>query len=371
MEYQDFTTHDFIEDARFRQWVRQPDAETEAFWRSFLARHPEKKPEVIAATDFLLGIEQQVESGADAIAHEETVFQRIQEVIAEGSNSPIRRQLPRWTAWAAAASLVFLLGYFILPPGILQKQEISYETNRKQATLALTEKVNETAEPISISLTDGSRISLQPGSRISYAAAMFGTDSRREVYLSGEAFFEVAKNPDIPFFVYANELVTKVLGTSFNVRAYQNADDVTVEVRTGRVSVSVAEKIGGPQQVSPREREGILLLPNQQAILARQEIRLVKTLVKEPVLLSETAPNQPKYSFVFVATPATEVFKTLESAYGLDIVFDEETFANCQFTADLTDAPPYEKLDIVCRSIEASYRILDAQIIVDGKGCHP
>ena len=372
MEYPDFTTYDFIEDAHFRRWVRQPDAEVDAFWRSFLARHPEKKPEVIAATDFLLGIEQQVESDSDAAAagHEEVVFQRIREVIADKSPLPTRRQLPRWTTWAAAASLLFILGYFILPPGTLQKQEISYETNREQATLALTEKVNDSAEPISISLTDGSRISLQPGSRISYAGA-FESGSKREVYLSGEAFFEVAKDPDKPFFVYANELVTKVLGTSFNVRAYQNAEDVTVDVRTGRVSVSVAEKIGAPRQVSPREREGILLLPNQQGVLARKDIRLIKTLVKEPILLSETIPNQPKYSFVFEATSAPEVFKTLARAYGLDIVFDEEQFANCQFTADLTDVPPYEKLDIVCRSIEANYRILDAQIIVDGKGCNP
>lgn len=270
----------------------------------------------------------------------------------------------------AAACLLFVLGYFILLLDRLGKQEITYETNRQQATFSLTEKVNNTEEPVSVSLTDGSRISLQPGSRISYAEA-FGSDNKREVYLSGEAFFEVAKDPDKPFFVYANELVTKVLGTSFNVRAYQNDEDVTVEVRTGRVSVSVAEKIGGPQEVSPREREGILLLPNQQAVLARQEIRLVKTLVKEPVLLSEATLDQPKTSFVFETTPAPEVFKTLARAYGLDIIFDEDQFADCQFTADLTDVPPYEKLDIVCRSIEASYRILDAQIIIDGKGCKP
>ncbi len=370
MEYADYTINDFLENARFRQWVRHPDAELDAFWQSFLEKHPEKKPEVIAATNFLLGIEQQVEGGASAAAHEEEVFQRIQQTIADEPTVPVWRRLPRWTSWAAAAALLFALGYFLLPHTALHNQEVSYETLRQQTTLALTEKTNETAEPLSVVLTDGSTVSLQPGSRISYAQNFSETTSR-EVYLSGEAFFEVAKDPNKPFYVFANELVTKVLGTSFNVRAYQDDEDITVEVRTGRVSVAVADQLGKPNKISTREREGILLLPNQQAVLARKEIRLVKTLVRELALLSETVPNQPKHSFVFEATPAPEVFKTLESAYGLDIVFDEELFAKCQFTADLTGVPPYEKLDIICRSIEATYRILDAQIIVDGKGCRP
>ncbi len=370
MEYQNFSTHDFIEDARFRQWIHRPDADLDAFWQAFMEKHPEKTPEIIAATNFLLGIEQYVEGESSVTAHEKAVFQRIKEDIAFEAKVPVWRQLPRWAAWVAAASLLLMLGYFALPLIPSQNPEVSYETSRKEAKKTLTEEVNDTPAPRLIKLDDGSTISLQPDSRVSYASN-FTTGNVREVYLSGEAFFEVAKDPDKPFLVYANELVTKVLGTSFNVRAYQNDDDVTVQVRTGRVSVAVAEKSGRKQEVSTREREGILLLPNQQAVLARQEIRLIKTLVKEPVLLSKVVPNQPEYSFVFEAAAAPEVFKTLAKAYGLDIVFDEDQFANCQFTADLTDVPPYEKLDIVCRSIEASYRILDAQIIIDGKGCKP
>jgi mannose-6-phosphate isomerase-like protein (cupin superfamily) len=368
MEYLNFTTNDYIEDARFRQWVRKPNAELDAFWQDFLEKHPEKTPKIIAATNFLLGIEQQVEGGTPAAAHEEVVFQRIKQIIAEAQRVPLWRRLPRWTSWATAASVLFVVGYWLLPLENPQNQEASYKTNREQTTLALIEKINATAEPLSIALTDGSTVRLQPGSRISYARN-FTESTNREVYLSGEAFFEVSKNPNKPFFVYANELVTKVLGTSFNVRAYPNDKDVTVEVRTGRVAVAVAKKVGDREEISTREREGILLLPNQQAVLARKEIRLVKTLVREPLLLSETAPNLPKYNFIFEDTPVPEVFNTMARAYGLDIVFNEEQFVNCYFTADLNDVPPYEKIDIVCRSIEARYRILDAQIIIDGKGC--
>ncbi|GHB65714.1 FecR family protein [Persicitalea jodogahamensis] len=367
MQYSDFKPNEFIEDARFKQWVRHPNAELDAFWRDFLTKHPEKRQDIITATNFLLGIEQQVEEGSRADLHEDVVFGRIRQSIADEPAVPIR-QLPRRIVWLAAACILLLLGYFLIPPELIQSQEVSYNSNRRHSTVALIEKVNDSGSPVTVALADGSTVVLQPGSRISYAQN-FTVPKNREVYLSGEAFFEVAKNPDKPFLVFANELVTKVLGTSFNVRAYQKDKDVTVEVRTGRVSVAVDEKIANQKEVSTREREGILLLPNQQAVLARKEIRLVKSLVKAPILLSDLVPDQPHYSFVFEAVPATQVFKTFELAYGLEIVFDKDLFDRCLFTGDLTDMPPYEKLELVCRSIEASYRILDAQILIAGKGC--
>ncbi len=369
MSYDEFNKSDFIEDARFRQWVQKPDAELEAFWQDFLERHPEKKQEVIAATNFLLSIEEQVEADKTSLAHEDAVFRRIQQRLEEGESTRVRR-LPRWSAWLAAASALLALGLWFSDTSPRPGERLTYEASRRQSKKGLIEKVNVTSTPMIVSLADGSVISLQPRSRLSYAQD-FGRDGEREVYLSGEAFFEVTKDPNKPFCVYANELTTKVLGTSFNVRAFENGEEVTVEVQTGRVTVAVDDRVARPEEISPREREGILLLPNQQAVLSRKEIRLVKTLVEKPVLLSQVVPGEPRYSFVFKAAPASEVFRTLEKAYGLNIVFDARNICPCQFTADLTDATPYEKLDILCRSIEAHYRILDAQIIVGGKGCEP
>ena len=54
----------------------------------------------------------------------------------------------------------------------------------------------------------------------------------------------------------------------------------------------------------------------------------------------------------------------------MDIVFETEIFTNCQFTGNLTDLSLYEKLDIICKSIEANYQILDTKIIVSGEGCN-
>ncbi|WP_298362329.1 FecR family protein [Runella sp.] len=366
MKYSQFTTGDFIEDTEFRRWVQQPTTESAAFWEDFMLQHPEKKQDIIVARNVLLTLEAQVESGFSTKANEDRVFQQIQQQIGEKQEVTIRR-LPVWVRWAAAACFVLAMSWWLIDKQT-STVEVTYEVNRKQSESPLVEKVNDTAKPILVTLADGSSIFLNPKSRISYSKT-FNEGSKREVYLSGEAFFEVAKNPTKPFFVYANELVTKVLGTSFNVRAFPEDKNVIVKVRTGRVAVTVAKKISGQQSISTREVEGIVLLPNQQAVLSRQEIRLVKSLVENPTLLSVTTPTPMRYSFVFEAARASDVFNMIEKAYGIDIVFDEEVFSKCQFTADLTDESLYEKLDIICKSIEANYQVLDAQVIISGKGC--
>ncbi len=85
-------------------------------------------------------------------------------------------------------------------------------------------------------LPDGTRIYLNRGSKLSYDDRTFN-DERREIRLSGEAFFEVAKNPAKPFIVYGGQTQTTVLGTSFNVKAYPGVRDNVISVRDGCVKV--------------------------------------------------------------------------------------------------------------------------------------
>jgi transmembrane sensor len=369
MTYSDFTTDDFINDAQFRLWVQQPDEVSEIFWANFLKENPERKVAVANARTILKGIEQQVHTSFLSQEDEDQILNQIQEQIEAEREQKIRR-LPVWLGWVAAASVVLgvMLWQFI-PSKSNQINQVVYENNREKALTPLTEKINNSDKAILVTLDDGSSIFLNPNSKISYAKN-FNQSNIREVYLSGEAFFEVAKNPNKPFLVYANELITKVLGTSFNVRAYANEKDVIVKVRTGRVAVAVARITDVQQKISSRELDGIMLLPNQQVVLFRQEVRLVKSLVENPAVISKNQPqNLMQQQFIFNADNATEVFKSIEKAYGVDIVFDETLLSQCQFTGNVTDESLYEKLDIICKTIEAQYQILDAQVIITSKGC--
>lgn len=211
-----------------------------------------------------------------------------------------------------------------------------------------------------LSLSDGSVVILQPGSALQYPA-QFGVD-KREVYLIGAAFFEVVKNPKQPFLVYANELVTKVLGTSFWVRAVAGELTVQVVVRTGRVSVFRQSTVPADRQKTPRITSGLILTPNQQLVFNRQETTFSKSLVAQPLAL------QP-FDFTFRNAPVSEVLHAIGQTYGVTLVYDEDLLSRCPLTATLTQESLYGKLDLICKAIGADYQLIDGQIVINTKGC--
>lgn len=366
MNYSHFSKNEFIGDTAFRDWVYNPSEESDDFWNQFLALHPGKQADIAEARIFLTGIQMNVESDFSTQTNQKAVYERIK--TGMGYDNHGGKWSVSWISWAAAACLIIAAGLWFSKSSN-QIGIASYEENLESVKGSLTEKMNQTDTTMLVTLEDGSSVLLKPGSKVAYAT-VFNAGKVREVYLSGEAFFDVVKNPSKPFLVYANELVTKVLGTSFSVKAYETDENVTVKVSTGRVAVSVAGQVRSRKKVTSREADGILILPNQKAVLSRTDIRLVKGLVENPVLLETPAQAPNENAFVFRSASAADVFKALEKAYGVDIQYDPVLFDKCQLSANLTDESLYEKLGVICKSLEATYQILDAQIIVSGKGCN-
>ena len=176
----------------------------------------------------------------------------------------------------------------------------------------------------------------------------------------------MAKDPDRPFLVYAKELVTKVLGTSFSIEAYEGSDNITVEVKTGRVSVFAKSDPEVKQKATNRELNGVVLTPNQKITYNRGEVRLVKSLVENPEVI---LPKSKSTQFEFEETPASEVFAAIGKAYGIDILYDEDLLKDCPLNASLDTQTLHEKLTIICKAVEAQYEILDGQIVIHSKGC--
>ena len=80
-------------------------------------------------------------------------------------------------------------------------------------------------------------------------------------------------------------------------------------------------------------------------------------------------PTFQKLSFEFDDTPITQVFDRLKKAYGIDIIYDEELIKSCRLTATMSDEHLFEKLKLICLTIEADYEVIDAQIVIRSKGC--
>ena len=229
----------------------------------------------------------------------------------------------------------------------------------------LVEQANNSNKPQMITLSDGSSVLLQPNSKLSYPKTFLGNE--RKVYLSGEGFFEISKNPKKPFYVYANEIVTKVVGTSFKIKAYEDQPNIEVVVRTGKVKV-LANK-----QITDQKDDLVVLLPNQALRFIRKSATFNKiTDITLDTELVNSKSNIEQLGFDFTDIPVAQIFKTIEQAYLVDIDFPEAKLKNCYLTTSLNDQPLPEKLKIICKSLgnNTSYEMNGNQIIILSTGCN-
>ena len=374
--YTHYTPDDFFWDDSFRQWVLAPTRESDGFWQRWLAENAHQQPLINKARTLVQAVvlrELPLSDEEIQQAVRQASLRSRAEYVSLPDQTPVR-SLPvyRRLWWQLAASILLItgLGYGVwLATADTTRHatdRFAYQHQVVEHATPLTETVNTTRKPLRVQLRDGSVVVLRPDARISYAAPLNGP--RREVYLSGEAFFVVQKDPARPFLIYANGLVTKVLGTSFSIRANPADDDVTVEVKTGRVAVFAQSDPERNRRITDRELSGVVLRPNQKIVYARNEVRLTRSLVENPVVV---VPPPARSAFVFDETPLPRVFDALEKAYSVEIVYDESPFANCPLTATLTDWTLFEKLTIICRVSQARYEVIDGQVIIQGQGCKP
>ena len=357
--YNEFSVEDWLRDAQFQNWVFRNGSDI--FWKANIESNPVQKERMEQARKILLSIRGDL----DSVTPQE-VKVRVSEIIESLDDSRSSVSANSWwkSGWLRVAATILLIAGLggIFWKSVIRSSNPYYSLTRSQGSGSFDEIVNNTDQAQLVKLSDGSSVILQSKSRISFPHK-FNPD-KREVYLLGEAFFEIRKNPHQPFYVYTNELITKVLGTSFHVRAYEDDKEVSVVVKTGKVSVfarNAQEAIKNNRSLS-----GMILTPNQQATLGRSNLEIVRKVVDQPVLLNLSAGNQ---DFSFKRTAVNTVFQLLEKAYGVDIVFDEDLTANCTITAELGNEPLFEKLNMICAVMEANYESIDGQIIINTKGC--
>lgn len=352
------TIQDFLNDDSFVQWVLFQ--KNNFFWEQFLMDYPMKADLMDEAYRLILEINE-IEGKQVLELNQELVWNRISKNIHtdEVIEIPTRR-LWRKAVFRWVAAIVVLLGVGSLVWINRSIGDVNYED--LIASLgdknAFVEKVNRNDTPLKVTLEDGSVITLEKNSKLSFPVHF--DKNKRTVILSGEAFFEITKNPNKPFYVYANEIVTKVLGTSFRIQAFDREKKVLVKVRTGKVSVYNQRSVN----LSDPETNGLVLLPNQQAIYSRNNKNLSKRLVESPVPLKDMLPVQ------FDEVAISEVFEVIERRYGVKIIYNEEVLADCYITTKLVDKSLYNELDLICGIIGGTYKEVDAQIVIDSKGCN-
>lgn len=220
-----------------------------------------------------------------------------------------------------------------------------------------------------IELPDGSKVWLNSGSRITYDK-QFGKDIR-EVVLSGEAYFDVVRNPEKPFIIHTSSMDIKVLGTQFNVKSYAND------------KISEASLIRGSIEVSLKRRgsEKILLKPNEKIVVMND--RLVKENTFAPVknnpveqIMAIQKLNYDEKDSTIIETSwvdnklsfQNESFEDIairmERWYGIPVLFEEDSLKTEHFTGTFTNETIQQALEALQITISFKYHIKDNRIII-------
>ena len=263
--------------------------------------------------------------------------------------------------WKYAAAACFL--GLVLTGGMLwfrsnAKAPVPGTLIAAKVTEGFLEQANTGNTSKEVQLEDGSTVVIYPGSKLAYPKHFAAT--KREVYLEGEGFFKVTKNPNRPFFVYNNNIVTQVLGTSFDIRGKNG--QVEVAVKTGRVAVYENKEQITLNEVQQKSN-GVIITPNQKVTYYQEERHFITSIVDKPVPVPKETKS-PDANFVYNETPLYKVLDDLENVYELEIVLENEKLRNCLFTGDLTDQNLFNKLEGICLVFNATYEIKGTKILL-------
>jgi transmembrane sensor len=251
-----------------------------------------------------------------------------------------RKWRPLWAAAAAILIIGLSVGlYPLIRKAVLPGQLISLSVpgNGKKA----------------ITLADGSFVNVNAGSQLRYPKTFNG--KTREVYLSGEAYFDIHHETGRPFIIHTGKVITTVLGTAFNIKEDKLTHAVTVTVTRGKVSVSNGSRLLG------------VLTPNQQIRFNAANNQAIQQTVD-----AQQAIAWQKIDLKFEDITLADAAKQLEQHFHVKITFSNEKIKDCRFTGSTLNGEKLEQvLSAICSFNQATYqKKTDGSIVIDGPGCN-
>ena len=199
-----------------------------------------------------------------------------------------------------------------------------------------------------VKLSDGTRVHLNCETEFRYPVK-FAAGERR-VYLDGEAFFEVAHDAEHPFIVKANQINVEVLGTRFNVKAYEEDDWIEVSLSEGKVEVQSEDK-----------KRRIFLSPGEQAYYDKHNHSLTTRTVD---IAHYTSWRNGIY--YFRALPLKEIVKQLERIFNVNICITSSNIEDIILTGDFLRGENLEQiLRVITADKRLKYRIEEYMIYID------
>lgn len=219
-----------------------------------------------------------------------------------------------------------------------------------------------------ITLPDGTTAWLNSGSKLSYPSN-FGDGKTRPVKLEGEAFFDVAKNKNKPFTITTDKITIKVLGTSFNVKAYPDELKTETTLLTGEIELSLNERPSEKILMKPNEKVEVLSHPpvanetdddNKHLTVTIGSVSKVRVADKEYIKEASWKDNK----LIFRNEPFNELAVKLERWYGVDFTLENSKIGRYRFNGTIARESLEETLNALQLIHYFNYKIEDHDVII-------
>lgn len=316
-DYAQYSINDFVLDDSFRQWVFHPDEQSMSFWNTFLLRNPHQQLIVNDASSILLHLRIQHDDLPEA--SRERIWQvlaaahdRISPVQPEKQSSPflkwkISYPFRNWQVAASVTGLLLLAGGGWAFRHVWNRQEIH----------------TRYGEVTTVTLPDGSSVRLNGNSTLTYPAKWLENDDR-EVWVEGEAFFNVSKKQTatgrLKFITHTPNLDISVLGTQFNVNTRRG--NTLVLLAEGKVELSKPDD----------QKAGVILMKPGDLATAQVGIEQVEVRPAKPQLHTAWVRQQ----FAFDNAPLRDIAQQLTDTWGISLIFEDKNLADRRFTGNLS-----------------------------------
>jgi len=240
----------------------------------------------------------------------------------------------RFFTLGIAASITVLLTVGIL----------FYFFNNSSAELISLKTTQNTLEQ---TLPDGSVVFLNNNTSLTYPENFDG--DTREISMTGEAFFDIKRDETKPFVIHANGSDIKVLGTSFNVKAYDK--NVNVSVETGKVQFA-------------NKAKSTLLVAGEQATFEAE-----KDTIKKQIIADKNTFAYKTKVFVFDNASLEYITNVLAQGYHVNIRLQNEGIKSCRLTTKFENESLADALNIIAETLNLTVSTKDTLYVLDGRGC--
>jgi len=349
MNLDHFDIQDFLTDESFYQSVKDPKCEEALFWKAWLDDNPEKKEIADQAKIILLSIDfkDKAFSRNEISQMWKSIKEKTNDEYPLGSSFNGTKPSPWRYLKVAAVFLAFVIAsvlFFLFRNNQDEQQTHSYE---------LIEKFNPIGQKLTVFLSDGSMVKLNADSRISYEKPF--NEKERIVTLEGEAFFEVVSDKNRPFIVRTGNLETKVLGTSFNVKAYPEENQINISVKTGKVSVENTQL-----DLDDQDIKSIVLLPTEMATY-KKDNHSVGVSNFDPMEVLSWSDG----TLYFNDATMEEFVSKLERWYGVDIIVKREKKIKKGIVGEFKDQSLEEILMGTKEASQFEYEFVNGKVIIN------